>query len=239
MTSIQPVVLTTPNWLHRAKEIAHFFSDNQNYQYPIVYCDTECHGAARSSLRAIQIAAQANHHVLFLEDDLLIDQSALDRIKNVDFPSDVAAISFCDMREIPEFSEDGLYTCSALGSDGFGWWGNQALLIHRQSAQILANSDWFSPSIESSKGLKSHRILYEDDGRNCSDIRMALLVHHCGLSRFHYAVHVPSLFLHVGDESRCFPGRHLGERQTRNWIGYRRESPMQQIPEWALPRARS
>ena len=171
--------------------------------------------------------------MLFLEDDLRVDQSAPARIRAVSFPDDVAVICFCDMREIPEFSEDGIYHCSALGSDGFGWWGNQALLIHKDSAQLLATRDWFSPEIESSKSLQSHRILHEDEGRNCSDIRMALLVHQHGHPRNCYAVHVPSLFLHVGDESRCFPGRHLGERQTRNWIGHRRTPRQQPLPPWA------
>ena len=171
--------------------------------------------------------------MLFLEDDLRVDQSAPARIRAVPFPDDVAVICFCDMREIPEFSEDGIYHCSALGSDGFGWWGNQALLIHKDSAQLLATRDWFSPEIESSKSLQSHLILHEDDGRNCSDIRMALLVHQHGHPRNCYAVHVPSLFLHVGDESRCFPGRHLGERQTRNWIGHRRTPRQQPLPPWA------
>jgi len=235
MISIQPVVLTTPDWKQRAIDIARPFGESQHFCEPIIHCDNNHLGAAMSSLQAIQNACRAGSHVLFLEDDLVVDSSAPERISAVDFPDDVAVISFCDMREIPEFSEDGLYSCSALGSDGFGWWGNQALLIHWESARMLALSDWFSAEIEASKGLRSHRILYEDDGRNCSDIRMALLVHHHGAPRSRYAVHVPSLLLHVGNESRCFPGRRLGERQTRNWIGDRRKPRLQPLPAWAGP----
>jgi hypothetical protein len=64
-------------------------------------------------------------------------------------------------------------------------------------------------------------VTYDDEGRNCADIRLALIVH-CQPERNCYAVHVPSLFLHLGHESLCFPGRSMGERSTRNWVAHRR-----------------
>ena len=66
-----------------------------------------------------------------------------------------------------------------------------------------------------------HRVTYDDEGRNCADIRLALIVHGQPVRNW-YAVHVPSLFLHQGHQSLCFPGRSMGERSTRNWIGSRR-----------------
>lgn len=71
-------------------------------------------------------------------------------------------------------------------------------------------------------GIRVHDATYHDGGRNCSDIRLALLIHLHGGDRRNYAVHVPSLFKHVGTTSVCFPGRGMGERDTRNWIGDRR-----------------
>ena len=126
-------------------------------------------------------------------------------------------------RQVPEYAPPGLYRRSPLGSDGRGWWGNQALLIHRDSVAMLMREDWFGPRIEASRGIRAHIATYEDDGRNCSDIRLSLLIHYHGGDRSDYAVHVPSLFKHVGHESACFPGRGMGERETRNWIADRRD----------------
>lgn len=160
--------------------------------------------------------------VLFLEDDLFVDAQAAARVAEVTFPEDVAVISFCDMREVPEFSPDGLYPRSPLGSDGLGWWGNQALLIHPDTLRVLRDVDWFGADVEDALGVRVHKLTYGDEGRNCSDIRLALLVHRHGGKRRMYAVNVPSVFKHVGYQSMCFPGRGMGERETRNWIGDRR-----------------
>jgi hypothetical protein len=159
--------------------------------------------------------------VLFLEDDVQADAEAPQRISAVTFAPSWAVISFCDMREVQEYAPAGLYECSALGSDGRGWWGNQALLLHPETADLLATADWFSPAIECAKGVVVHRATYDDEGRNCADIRIALIVHAQPV-RNSYVVHVPSLFLHLGHRSLCFPGRSMGERSTRNWIAHRR-----------------
>jgi len=76
--------------------------------------------------------------------------------------------------------------------------------------------------VQASRGIRSHIAAYEDGGQNCSDIRFSLLVHLHGGDRRLYAVYVPSLFKHVGHDSACFPGRAMGERETRNWIADRR-----------------
>jgi hypothetical protein len=86
---------------------------------------------------------------------------------------------------------------------------------------MCLREDWFALEVEESWGVRTHAATY-GDGRNCSDIRLAMLVHLRGGDRRHYAVHVPSVFKHVGHESACFPGRSMGERETRNWIGDRR-----------------
>jgi hypothetical protein len=189
----------------------------------LVHVDEQHEGAARATQRAIALASctSPSSAVLLLEDDLEVDATAAERIVAAQFAENVAVISFCDMREVAEYAPDGLYPRSALGSDGRGWWGNQALLIHPETAALLADADWFAPAIEEARGVVVHRVTYEDGGRNCADIRLALIVH-SQPRRNHYAVHVPSLFLHVGHDSLCFPGRTLGERATRNWIGDRR-----------------
>ena len=221
---IQPVILTMPG--ERAamvEELRQSFSAHSRFREPLIYCDTELEGAARATRMAIQLACQQapGSPVLFLEDDVVADGEATERIGSMAFAPSWAVISFCDMREVEEYAPDGLYECSALGSDGRGWWGNQALLLHSDTANLLATADWFSPDIESARGVVVHRVTYDDEGRNCADIRLALIVHGQPVRNW-YAVHVPSLFLHQGHQSLCFPGRSMGERSTRNWIGSRR-----------------
>lgn len=220
---IQPVVLTTPSRrAERVDDIVAAFTGHPAFADPIVHVDDAGTGAAAATWTALRRAATGDSPVLFLEDDLLVDPEAADRIAATRFPDGVAVISFCDMREVPEFTPAGLYPRSALGSDGLGWWGNQALLIHPETVSLVARMDWFGEEIERSRGVEVHRVTYDDDGRNCSDIRLALLIDMHGATRRAYAVSVPSVFKHVGYESVCFPGRGMGERETRNWIADRR-----------------
>jgi hypothetical protein len=221
---IQPVVLTTPEYrADWGAKLAASLDCSGAVNPPVIHCDDGGKGAARATQEAIAAALRPNCHVLLLEDDVVADETAIATIAEATFPDGVGAISFCDMREVPEYSPDGLYVRPALGSDGFGWWGNQALLIHHDTADLLVRADWFSDFVNDSKGVRSHTLLHDDNGRNCSDIRISLLIAHFGQNRDKYAVHVPSLFIHVGHESRCFPGRAMGERETRNWIANRRQ----------------
>ncbi len=220
---IQPVVLTMPRRdPQHVDTIRSAFTGARGFAEPLVYRDALGVGAAVATREAIALAGAGGLHVLFLEDDVLVDHEAPARIAATSFPSNVAAISFCDMREVAEFSPSGLYVLNPMGSDGRGWWGNQALLLHRDIVTMCAREDWFGPEIESSLGIHVHKETYGDNGRNCSDIRLSLLIAQHGGERSEYAVHVPSLFQHVGYESVCFPGRGLGERETRNWIADRR-----------------
>ena len=235
-TPIQPVILTTPGREHEhVADIAAAFRGRAGYAEPLVYRDTCGDGAAVSTREAIAAAAAASGGgpVLFIEDDVLVDVTAPDAVRATRFPPGVAAVSFCDMREVPEFSPPGLYVRSPLGSDGRGWWGDQALLLHPETVAVCVREDWFAPRIERSWGVRTHTATYGDEGRNCSDIRLALLVHLRGGGRRLYAVHVPSLFKHVGHESACFPGRSLGERETRNWAADRRRFAVDPAPEVA------
>jgi hypothetical protein len=214
------VVLTTPR--RRDQRVDDIVRGVSALNPVLVHSDEAGVGAARATRQALELAASPGTHVLFLEDDLLVDPEAATRIAALDFPPDVGVIALCDMREVPEYSPDGLYVRSPLGSDGRGWWGNQALLIHADVVAACLRADWFSADIENALGVRVHKLTYGDEGRNCSDIRLALVVMACDLARPMYAVHVPSLFKHVGYESVCFPDRGMGERETRNWIQDRR-----------------
>jgi hypothetical protein len=221
---IQPVILTMPGrrraWV---EALLRAFSDQPGFAPPLVQADAAAQGAARATQAAITRATRQapGAPVLLLEDDVQAHSEAVAAIRQVRFDDHVAVISFCDMREVEEYAPDGLVERSALGSDGRGWWGNQALLIHPETAAVLAATDWFAPAIEKAPGVLVHRATYNDEGRNCADIRLALIVH-AQPQRNRYAVHVPSVFLHLGHESLCFPGRSMGERATRNWIAQRR-----------------
>lgn len=233
---IQPVVLTTPGRDGRCvAAVSTAFDGVPGVRTPLVHVDTEGVGAAQATRDAIRLAAATGSHVLFLEDDLDVDVEAPQRVVATDFPAGVAVISFCDMREVAEFAPEGLYRRSPLGSDGRGWWGNQALLIHRDTAAVCAEADWFDAAVETSWGVQVHTATYRDGGRNCSDIRLAMVVHLFGGDRRDYAVSVPSVFRHVGHTSVCFPGRSMGERATRNWIADRRRFGIdQQLPAGSL-----
>ena len=220
---IQPVILTVPGqrrvWV---EALLQHFRDQPGFCSPLVHADGAAAGAARATQQAIVAAISQNPGapVLLLEDDVQAHPEALQAIRQVRFGDHVGVISFCDMREVEEYAPDGLYERSAMGSDGRGWWGNQALLIHPETAEVLAAADWFAPDIEQAPGVVVHRVTYNDAGRNCADIRLALIVHRQP-QRNRYAVHVPSVFLHLGQDSLCFPGRTMGERATRNWIAQR------------------
>lgn len=185
-----------------------------------VWHDKNGLGAATATYSAIVSAASQypDRHILFCEDDISFHPRFGAIVRATQIPWNVGVVSFCDMREMPTGSPDGLYTLSALGCDGRGWWGNQCILIHRDVAQWLITRSFFEAHIEESRGVRAHRAAYEDGGKNCSDIRLSLLVDQHPIRR-RYAVHVPSLALHIGQRSICFPDRSptLGERETRNY----------------------
>jgi hypothetical protein len=219
MMNVIPVILSVPGRDTSAlrKSLSSVFEET------ILYVDYSGEGAAVATRNAILLTQQvaADHHVLFCEDDVEMHPSFRTVLRTFMFPEHVGVVSFCDMREMPEGHKAGVYTRSAMGCDQNGWWGNQALLIHCETVKMLCNADWFDIWIQNSSPLQAHRALYHDDGANCSDIRMSMLVHELGGDRSQYAVNVPSLFRHVGHRSRCFRGRlpELGERETKNWAG--------------------
>jgi len=221
---IQPVILTVPGQRHAwVAALVRHFCDQAGFCRPLVHADAAAAGAARATQQAIEAAIRRapGAPVLLLEDDVQADPEALEAIRQARFGDHVGVISFCDMREVEEYAPDGLYERSALGSDGRGWWGNQALLMHPDTAAALAAADSRALISGDPSGVVVHRVTYNDAGRNCADIRLALIVHRQP-QRNRFAVHVPSVFLHLGQDSLCFPGRSMGERATRNWIAQRR-----------------
>lgn len=210
---IKTVVVSTPT---RPVLPAQSLSDQKLFDV-LNYVDEHLLGAAYAARNAIEAAALRwpGEHILFLEDDVIPSTGSGAAIQQLVFLENEGVICLCDMREVPSFSAVGRYQKSALGSDGRGWWGNQALYIHRDVVKYITTQDWFAPFIEQSKAVRAHNVMYEDGGRNCSDMRLALIVHTS--RRPLYSVHVPSLFLHKGHDSVCFPGRTMGERETRNW----------------------
>jgi len=223
---VLPIVLTVPS----REPVTYFSQFADTFQPTIVLCDTTGRGAAEQTRQAfVTASARPDCHLLLAEDDVELHPSLGTAVGALlapgAWPDDVGAISFCDMREMDPGTAAGLYNRSALGVDNRGWWGNQLLLVHREVVATIATLDWFSTLVESSPGVQAHKAAYGDGGRNCSDIRLSILVHHNCL-RNRYAVHVPSLGFHQGVASRCFPDRQcgLGERYTRNWSGEHDES---------------
>jgi hypothetical protein len=174
-------------------------------------------GAAIATFAALKWAYTHTRtsYILFLEDDVIPTSFAFESISSLIIPPR-SVVSLCDMRELPEGSEYGLYQRNPLGASGKGWWGNQAMLMDRQACRRLINQDWFSLPFESFPGVIAHCVMWGDNGKNCSDIRMGLA---SSIEHIRYFVKVPSLFIHDGHDSICFPGNPIAERATRN-IGY-------------------
>ena len=115
---IQPVILTMPG--ERAamvQALRQSFGTHPRFHEPLIHCDARRQGAARATREAIRLACQQapGSPVLLLEDDVKADGEASQRISAMTFAPSWAVISFCDMREVEEYSPDGLYECSALG----------------------------------------------------------------------------------------------------------------------------
>jgi hypothetical protein len=214
VTMVQAVILTCDRTNGRQAEL---FSELDELN-PIIYRDRG-EGAAIGTKKALWEAlihsSGTDRDIAFFEDDVVPHPCAAHTVLCTVLPPDVGVMSFCDMRELPEGTVPGQYEVSAMGIDGRGFWGNQALLIRRDVAVILASTDWFSEEIEALPGVQAHKCLWPKDLKalNCSDIRMSYIVHTMGLR---YCVYVPSLFEHVGHVSACFPRVGLGERTTRN-----------------------
>jgi len=225
LDNIQPVVLSTPTRPTNSQlelDLMRVFGA-QGFE---TYEDEDSEGAAVATSVAIDVALDRSphKHVLFLEDDVELHPDFAHVLRQVKFAPGIGVISLCDMREMSTGTATGIYPCSALGCDNRGWWGNQALLIHSSVAQMLMKQNWAAEWIEESPGVRAHKAAYGDGGRNCSDVRLSLLVDRYGEDRNRYAVLVPSIVRHVGYRSQCFPDRVpvLGERETRNWMGDRR-----------------
>lgn len=220
--SIVPVILHVPG---RNQQVVTdlYRACTSAFGVCYVHQDDAGKGAALSTVEAIRcvVCRHPDRYVLFLEDDVVMSPVAGLILRFFDYPESCGVVSLCDMREMPIKCQSGLYIRDARGVDRTGWWGNQAMLIHPETAAMLAFSNWFDPSISQLPAVQAHKALYGDAGLNCSDIRMSWLVHRNGGARNQYGVYVPSLFKHVGVRSECFPNRapELGERETRNWIG--------------------
>jgi hypothetical protein len=178
-------------------------------------------GSARATHAALKWASThwPGKRILFLEDDVLPAVETDELLRWVDSLEPLEALyCLCDMRELEEGAKPGVYSVSALGAAGDGWWGNQALLFRADTVRWVADQDWFSEAIEGSDQVQLHKQYWRDGGVQCSDVRLGLLVDSHPV-RNKIGVHVPSLFYHTGEDSICFPGEALGKHRTRNIAG--------------------
>lgn len=210
-----PVILASPKRLSTAASL-HEAMLSYGFAKTFTHVDRDGLGAAHATKEAIRraVTRSPDDHVLLLEDDVEMCDETPAHIRALLFPHRVGVICLCDMREMPSGHPSGLYPVSALGCDGLGWWGNQALLIHRKTAAAVVRADWFTPAIQNHPGIRAHMAAYDDGGRNCSDKRLGMVV--ATTERPMYAVNVPSLFRHCGTLSTLFNYRGLGERETKN-----------------------
>lgn len=213
LSEVVPLVLTNGN-----RDVSRLATDLRAIGKPQFHfgANKGCAADTEDAIREIDEWCPGKH-ILLCEDDIAISPKLKTAIESIEWPLNVAAIVFCDMREIPESAAPGLYLRSPRGCNGYGWWGNQCILFHAEAIKTLVEADWSARRV---RGFSGSRVTYDlSDDRNAPDIKMSMIIA-SNCERNLYAVHVPSLAIHMGVTSEWDKSRvtviDMGERWTRN-----------------------
>lgn len=144
-------------------------------------------GNLHAVLEAFTIGAEYDR-LLFFEDDVIACRNAVVRMRQVGVPDDCAFTTFFDMKEGRCGDPAGLSRVPAMGKDGRGFWGTQAVMFPQRTLRYLVDNKRFwvdaVPNKHSADALFSHQLLYSPWPQ--------------------YALHTPNLVEHVGDVSSVF-----------------------------------
>lgn len=145
-----------------------------------------------------------NDQLLFFEDDVVLCKNAIARMLETGVPDACAFTSFFDMKEMDtaRFLDQGLYRVSAMGVDGRGYWGSQALLWPRRTMAWLCDRK---------------AAIFKGESKHSSD---CIFGSHLLYSPWpEYALHVPNLVEHVGDVSAIWSWVPKVNRQATSFLG--------------------
>jgi hypothetical protein len=158
--------------------------------------------AARSSRAnlwdAFRIAVDARvERLLYFEDDVIPCRNAVTRMLAVRCPPEAGLLSFHDKKRGLRSSQ-GLHVVSARDSDGYGFWGLQAVVLPRCTLTYLAAKDPYSIWT-----------------RNTSRHGDRVVEQFVAASPWpKVAHHIPSLVRHVGTVSVAHPDRRWPNRHV-------------------------
>lgn len=136
--------------------------------------------------------------LLYMEDDLHLSRDAITRALACEVPPHCSLLSFYDYAEFPATKgrpAAGIHELPFMGNTGRGMWGNQCLLIPRRTLEFVVQREaheWMDPW--------PHR-------RDGADTLLSwVLASHSPWPT--WAVHMPCLVDHAGDESALHHTAH-------------------------------
>lgn len=137
-----------------------------------------------------QALSMGADRLLYMEDDLHLSRNAITRALAVDVPDDVAHVTFYDHKEFPAEEPrptDGLHRIEGMGKLNRGMWGSLMMLVPRRTMEFVVQrpaNGWHDPW--------PHK-------RSAGDCVLVWALLKSSTPR--WAVHIPSLVDHVGEES--------------------------------------
>lgn len=134
--------------------------------------------------------AMGADRLLYCEDDLQLAPRAITRALAVEVPDDVAFVTFYDHKEFPRDEPrpaNGLHTVEGMGRMNRGMWGSLMILVPRRTMEFVTQrgaTEWHDPWPHKS---------------SAGDCVLVWALLKSPWPR--WAVHIPSLVDHAGEES--------------------------------------
>jgi hypothetical protein len=154
-------------------------------------------GSRNGHWRALYLAAALDaDRLLFFEDDARPVRNAVRYLLDLQVPEGVGMVSCCDIREVAEGAEPGIYVRPAMGTRRKGFQTSVALVVPGRTVRDLVRRD---------------PLAYLADRPDTADMALGAALEASAIP--YYGVLVPGLFRHAGDVS-CVPGSPI--RQARN-----------------------
>jgi len=99
-------------------------------------------GGLESMRRLLRMESVHGKDLLFFEDDLELCKNAVQRMAELEVPSDTWLVSFFDAKELSQDSPMGIHRRLAHGLQTPGLRGTQAIKFKASAVRCLAEADW-------------------------------------------------------------------------------------------------